>query len=78
MLKKQEMLILTFRTTAEAMAMETCCKKCGAPGRLIPVPKAISAGCGMAWCVKPEMEEFFCEFIEKNQIRIEAMQICLI
>ena len=27
-----------------------CCKAKGRPGRLIPVPVKISAGCGMAWC----------------------------
>ena len=32
------------------MAMEKVCKERNVPGRLIPVPRAISAGCGLSWC----------------------------
>ena len=39
--------ILTFPTTTDAMAMERYCTSQGIAGRLIPVPSAISAGCGM-------------------------------
>ena len=49
MRKKELKLVLTFHTTADAMAMEKACKEQNAPGRLIPVPRAISAGCGLAW-----------------------------
>lgn len=78
MLKKENMLIITFKTTAEAMAMERVCKEKNASGRLIPVPKSISAGCGMAWCTKPETEPFFREFMAKNEIHPESIQTCLI
>ena len=32
------------------MAMEAAARDHGIPGRLIPVPREISAGCGLAWC----------------------------
>lgn len=51
MRKKELKLVITFHTTTDAMAMEKACKKAGAPGRLIPVPREISAGCGLSWCV---------------------------
>ena len=41
--------VYTFHTTTEAMKMEQCAREHGIPGRLIPVPRQISAGCGMAW-----------------------------
>lgn len=41
--------ILTFPTTTDAIAMERYCSSQGIAGRLIPVPSAISAGCGMCW-----------------------------
>jgi hypothetical protein len=47
---KTEKAVFTFPTTTQAMHMEQCCKAKGRPGRLIPVPVKISAGCGMAWC----------------------------
>lgn len=49
MRKKELRLVITFHTTAEAMAAERYCKEQGIPGRLIPVPRQISAGCGLAW-----------------------------
>ena len=50
MRKKELKLVITFHTTTDAMAMEKACKQVKAPGRLIPVPREISAGCGLAWC----------------------------
>lgn len=54
MREKRLMLIVTFAATASAMAMEKACAACGAPGRLIPVPAQVRAGCGMCWCAPPE------------------------
>lgn len=78
MIRKENKLVITFKTTAEAMAMERCCKEQSAPGRLIPVPKSISAGCGMAWCAAPEMQDFFVDFMNNNQILPEAVQLCMV
>ena len=47
---KQNYQILTFHTTTAAMAMEDYCHEQKIPGRLIPLPQEISAGCGFA-CV---------------------------
>lgn len=49
--------IMTFRTTAAAMAMEKYCKAQNVPGRMIPIPRVITAGCGLAWCALPEEKE---------------------
>jgi len=46
---KQPQLVIAFHTTSEAMAMEKLCKTQGLPGRLIPVPRAITSDCGIAW-----------------------------
>lgn len=78
MLHLENKLVITFRTTTEAMAMETRCKAEAAPGRLIPVPRSLSAGCGMAWAAAPEAEAELCSLMERNGITPEAMQICLV
>lgn len=57
MRKKELKLVITFHTTADAMAMEKECKKVGAQGRMIPVPRSISAGCGLSWCAPLECRE---------------------
>ena len=56
---KELKTIVTFYTTTGAIAMEKRCKEQGIPGRLIPVPPAITAGCGMAWCMPPEEKDRF-------------------
>ncbi len=57
MREKSLRLIVTFHATTEAMAMEKYCLAEGVPGRLIPVPREIAAGCGMAWSAPPESRE---------------------
>lgn len=49
MRQTEEKLIVTFPTTAAAMAMERRAKALGTPGRLIPTPTVITADCGLAW-----------------------------
>lgn len=55
--QKERRLIVTFHQTADAMQMEKICHAQGIPGRLIPVPSAISAGCGMCWSAPPEAKD---------------------
>lgn len=78
MRQKEQKLIVTFFTTADAMAMEQACRKRQAQGRLIPVPKSISAGCGLAWCADPQYEETLREILQSAGIQEEAMQVCLV
>lgn len=44
-----EALVVSFDTTTSAFALKSCAEAYGLQGRLIPVPRALSAGCGMAW-----------------------------
>lgn len=57
MLQKKLCLVVTFDATAAAMAAEKYCLERGVPGRLIPVPREITAGCGLAWKAEVEQEE---------------------
>lgn len=57
MRNKRDYVILTFRTTTDAMAMEAQCAEQSIPGRLIPIPREITAGCGLAWRISPEQYE---------------------
>lgn len=57
MRERSEKCVATFATTAAAMAMEAACKSAGLPGRLIPVPRSITAGCGLCWAGPPESRE---------------------
>ena len=51
---KKTYIVLSFRTTLDAMEWEKQCLAEKFPGRLIPLPREISAGCGLAWRMLPE------------------------
>lgn len=56
---KRPYIVLSFHTTLEAMEWEKHCLASCIPGRLIPLPREISAGCGLAWRMPPEEWEFW-------------------
>ena len=78
MRKKELKLVITFHTTADAMAMEKVCKEQNVPGRIIPVPRAISAGCGLAWCAQLEELEEIAAAMKAAGIEEEAMHECMV
>ena len=78
MIKKSEKLVITFYTTTTAMAMENLCKTTGAAGRIIPVPSAISADCGLAWCAALSAEEELCALMEANGIQCQGIYHCMV
>ena len=47
-------VVVSFPNTTSALAMESACRAGGIPGRIIPVPNEITAGCGFAWCAPAE------------------------
>lgn len=71
MREKRNYRIITFHTTSAAMAMEKYCNENAIKGRLIPVPRQLSAGCGLAWRMEPADYEVFCKEIEKSGIETE-------
>ena len=72
MREKSLRLVVTFRTTTAAMAMEKYCLEKAVAGRLIPVPREISAGCGMAWSSPPEAREAVHDALSRAGISAEA------
>lgn len=72
---KKPFLIITFSATVDAMAMEKYCLEHELPGRLIPIPREIHAGCGLAWKTQPDAEERFITVLSDAEIRCEAMKI---
>ena len=68
MREKQQRLVITFHTTTQAMQMERVCQEAGIAGRLIPVPREITAGCGMAWSAPPEIKAQMEAFLKEQEI----------
>lgn len=64
--------MVAFPTTTDAMHMQIAAGKRNLPGRMIPVPEVISAGCGLAWCTDPEQRSEIASVIEEEGIRTEG------
>lgn len=62
---KNPAMVLSFDKTTDAMAAEKYCMANNLPGRLIPVPQEITAGCGLAWKANPEDEEAIISGLKK-------------
>ena len=57
MRNKSPALVISFTNVTEALAVEKFCQEQGLPGRIIPVPREITAGCGLAWKAAPEQRK---------------------
>lgn len=57
MRQRQLRLVVTFHTTAAAVAAEALCRRLGLAGKLISVPRRLTSDCGMAWSAPPELQE---------------------
>ena len=63
-----------FDTTDAAMEMESFCKQNGIAGRLVPVPRRLSAGCGIAWRMETEVYAQYQTVIADCGIEIEQSE----
>ena len=75
MRQKKPTLVITFATTTQAMAMEKFCLVQGLPGRLIPVPREITAGCGLSWKAEPEQKETLEAALAQHDMKWQEMHI---
>lgn len=62
--------IATFETTHMAILFEKCCKKAGLSARIVPVPRNISASCGLACRFSMEDEPRVRELASENSIEV--------
>ena len=66
--EKKDYVVITFHTTAEEMAAEKYCMGRGIKGRLIPVPREISAGCGICWRMAAEDFDTWLEEVKYDRL----------
>ncbi|MFV0362290.1 MAG: DUF3343 domain-containing protein [Suipraeoptans sp.] len=78
MRQKELRLIVTFHTTADAMAMEKVAKNEHLSGRLIPVPRVISSGCGLSWSSPLEERERVLIVMKDAGIDQEELHECMV
>ena len=66
-------VLVTFATTSDSIQMEKTAKAAGLPGRLIPVPGSVSAGCGYCWMVPAEDRTTLDTFLQTHSVPIEGI-----
>lgn len=71
-------VMLTFFTTTDALRMEKAAQAVGIEGRLIPVPRQIASGCGMAWSSPREKRQTLIELAEGCDIDLEGVHELLL
>lgn len=64
--------VISFYTTDQAIRCEAVCQDHALQGRLVPTPRELSAGCGMAWACSPDLAEATLDLIQHEGIAFEA------
>ncbi|MDO5088954.1 MAG: DUF3343 domain-containing protein [Leptotrichiaceae bacterium] len=70
MKESKSKIIITFQSTSDAIYLEKILKAEKIKGRLIPVPRKISSGCGMAWCSDIGLKENIMKIVRQKEAEI--------
>ena len=72
---KAPALIIAFKNVTEALAVERFCQERSLPGRIIPVPREVTAGCGLAWKAAPGDREALIDALDGAGLTYEGVFI---
>lgn len=65
--------VIGFSTTSDAMAAERLFQQAALAARLIPMPRELSAGCGMGIAVEPVEKAAACVLLSDAGIRPDGV-----
>lgn len=65
--------VVTYHTTTEAMDFEEAARQKGLGGRIIPLPRSISAGCGLAWRDNPKDRALIESLLQENNLGFDGI-----
>ncbi len=69
---REKKLMVVFPTTTDAMHMQQAASTYRLPGRMVPLPGTIEAGCGLAWCTEFAQKESLMALTEKLGIHTQG------
>ena len=72
MRRKRPFAVIAFASTEQALAAEAMFTKAGLPGRMIPSPSQVSAGCGLAWKAETDEEQVLLDALQETGIGFET------
>ncbi|MGL9729964.1 DUF3343 domain-containing protein [Enterococcus sp. DIV0756] len=75
----KEWMIVTFETEYDALQFADLCKPAKIEGRLMPIPRKLSAGCGIAWRSEVLLEQQIQELVQRHAavLSCEVVKISL-
>ncbi len=71
----RQWLIIIFSSTTAALQMEKEANAHKLPGKLIPIPRQLSATCGLAFRSDPDQREALAALAEKHAIETEGFHV---
>lgn len=71
MIEKKLKAVFSFAKTSDAMKMDKINNENKLPGKMIPVPREISAGCGIAYSIDTSFKEKAISLANENNVNIE-------
>lgn len=63
----KEWIIVTFETEYDALQFADLCKKAKIEGRLMPIPRKLSAGCGISWRSEVLLEQAIQALVQQHE-----------
>lgn len=72
---KKTYLYVTFNNTMDSITAEKLFKANEVPGRLVLIPRELSAGCGMAWRSEIEAQAMIEELAKTNELKLKEVAI---
>ena len=64
---------MTFHTTSAAMELEKLCREQSLQGRLFPVPRSLTADCGIAWRCDVRLQESVQMLIDRFGVEVSGV-----
>lgn len=68
--------VVTFPNTTAAMAFKVACESEEVPGRLVPIPQSLHAGCGQAWSAPLSTRTQLYALLERGDLAYSECTIC--
>ena len=72
---KKSYVVVSFHTTNDAMAVADVAGTAGLSGRLAPIPRQISAGCGLAWIEPAENQSRIVDLVRQNDLEYAGIDL---
>lgn len=75
MRSKRPALMIAFDSTSQAIAAEKLFQENNLPGRMIPIPAQVSAGCGLAWRAEVDEKQVLLDALSKAALSYAACAV---